>query len=99
MVIGAGYGGLLAAARLAQKAPEVDIVLVNQTDVFVERVRLHQYAANQTVRFRKLADILAGTRIRFVHGTVDHIDLVGRRVSVGGAADCGTTTSCMPSAA
>ena len=59
-------------------------VLVNQTEVFVERVRLHQYAANQPVRFRKLVDILDGTGIRFVHGTVDHIDLARKRVKVSG---------------
>lgn len=87
VVVGAGYGGLLAAVRLAGKSRQAEVVLVNQTEVFVERVRLHQYAANQPVRFRKLVDILDGTGIRFVHGTVDHIDLARRSVSVAGAAD------------
>src|SRR4051794_17738547 len=84
VVLGAGYGGLLAAVRLAARSPEAEVTLVNQSDVFVERVRLHQYAANQTVRQRKLVDILAGTGVQFVCGTVDRIDLPARRVQLGG---------------
>ena len=84
VVLGAGYGGLLAAVRLAARSPQAEVTLVNQSDVFVERVRLHQYAANQAVRQRKLVDILAGTRVQFVCGTVDRIDLPARRVLLGG---------------
>ena len=85
VVLGAGYGGLLAAIRLAGKSRRAAVTLVNQSDVFVERPRLHQYAANQPVRRRKLVDMLDGTKIRFVHGTVDHIDLARKRVKVSGA--------------
>jgi NADH:ubiquinone reductase (H+-translocating) len=83
VVVGVGYGGLLAAVRLAARAPQVEITLVNQSDVFVERVRLHQYAANQSVRQRKLADILAETRVQFVRATLERIDLPARRVLHG----------------
>src|SRR4051794_29940421 len=84
VVLGAGYGGLLAAVRLAARAPQAEVTLVNQSDVFVERVRLHQYAANQAVRRPALADILAGTRVSFVRATVEGIDLTARRVLHGG---------------
>src|SRR4051794_34165567 len=84
VVLGAGYGGLLAAVRLAGRAPQVEVTLVNQSDLFVERVRLHQYAANQAVRQRQLVDVLAGTRVQFVGGTVDRIDLPARRVLLSG---------------
>src|SRR5947209_20441699 len=86
VVLGAGYGGLLAAVRLAGRSPEAEVMLVNQSDVFVERVRLHQYAANQAVRQRKLVDVLAGTRVQLVRGTVDRVDLAARRVLLTGGA-------------
>jgi NADH dehydrogenase len=86
VVVGAGYGGLLAAVRLAHRSPQAEVTLVNQSDVFVERVRLHQYAANQAVRQRKLVDILAGTRVQLVRGTVDRIDPAARRVLLTGGA-------------
>src|SRR4051812_3127071 len=86
VVLGAGYGGLLAAVRLAGKSPQAEVTLVNQSDVFVERVRLHQYAANQAVRQRKLVDVLAGTRVQVVCGTVERIDLAARRVLLGRGA-------------
>src|SRR3954447_4785700 len=86
VVLGAGYGGLLAAVRLAARSPEAEVTLVNQSDVFVERVRLHQYAANQAVRQRRLVDILAGTRVQFVCGTVDRIDPAARRVRLSSGA-------------
>jgi NADH:ubiquinone reductase (H+-translocating) len=38
----------------------VAITLVNAADVFVERLRLHQVAANQAVARRPIADILRG---------------------------------------
>ena len=86
VVLGAGYGGLLAAVRLAARSRQAEVTLVNQSDVFVERVRLHQYAANQAVRQRKLVDVLAGTRVQFVYGTVERIELPARRVLLGGGA-------------
>jgi len=52
VVIGAGYAGLLATVRLAGKTRHnnVAITLVNASDVFVERLRLHQFAANQAIQ-------------------------------------------------
>ena len=51
IVIGAGYAGLLATVRLAGKTrrDNVNITLVNASDVFVERLRLHQVAANRDI--------------------------------------------------
>ena len=59
-----------------------DVTLVGETDVFVERVRLHQYAANQKVNRRRMADILQGTRISFLRGTAHRVDLERLGVSV-----------------
>jgi NADH dehydrogenase FAD-containing subunit len=72
IVIGAGYAGLLATVRLAGRVKRlpVAITLVNESDVFVERVRLHQFAANQSVKRRPLVDSLRGTGACFVRGRV-----------------------------
>ena len=75
VVLGAGYGGTLAAIRLAGKARQADVTLIGESDLFVERVRLHQYAAHQRLRQRPMADILGGTRIKFIRGTVSSVDL------------------------
>src|SRR5579859_2223440 len=88
VVIGAGYAGLLATARLAGKikheiqAGTASITLVNAADVFVERLRLHQFAARQANPFRPIAGILQGTGVAFLRGTVLHIDLGARLLEV-----------------
>ena len=82
VVVGAGYAGLLATVRLAGKTRDraVDITLVNETDTFVERVRLHQFAAGQTVAQRSLVDTLHGTGVKFIQGRVSRIDPARREV-------------------
>ena len=84
VVIGAGYAGLLATTRLARKArnQNVAITLVNAADVFVERPRLHQFAANQPVRQRPIADVLRGTGVTFVRGSVNRLDPERRELGV-----------------
>jgi NADH dehydrogenase FAD-containing subunit len=79
VVIGAGYGGLLAAVRLAGKTNRVarTVTLVNASDLFVERLRLHEFAANQPIKRRPISDVLRGTDINFVQGTVTTIDTAG----------------------
>src|SRR5512144_817216 len=76
VVIGAGYAGLLCTVRLAGKTRRqpVQITLVNAADVLVERVRLHQYAANQPVKHRPIRSYLRGTGVSFVQGMVTEID-------------------------
>lgn len=47
IVAGGGYAGVLAANRLAGKlAPELRLVLVTPGDTLVDRIRLHEAAAN-----------------------------------------------------
>ncbi|MGH3491556.1 MAG: hypothetical protein ACRDP8_27000 [Actinopolymorphaceae bacterium] len=74
VVLGAGYAGLGAAKRLARQfgataGDDVRVTLVNATDRFVERVRLHQVATGEVLRDLKLADLLAGTGIELVVGS------------------------------
>jgi NADH dehydrogenase FAD-containing subunit len=84
VIIGAGYAGLLAAVRLARRLRRqpATITLVNAADVFVERLRLHQFATNQPVTRRPLIDILRGTGINFVQGYVTQLDPARRTLTV-----------------
>ena len=84
LVIGAGYAGMLATVRLAKKTyrQNVQITLINPAETFVERLRLHQYAANQLVRQRSIVGILRGTGVRFVQACVTAIDTHGREVVI-----------------
>ena len=45
VVVGAGYAGTIAANRLAKKAREARITVVDPRPGFVERVRLHEQIA------------------------------------------------------
>lgn len=87
VVAGAGYAGLLAAVRLAGKLRNqaVALTLVNDSDRFVERLRLHQYAANRPITQRAIADILEGTGIEFVRGRVVGIEPAARTIVVEAA--------------
>jgi NADH dehydrogenase len=73
LILGAGYAGLLAAIRLshtARKHDDVQVTLVNAADTFVERIRLHEVAANNPPHANRIQDMLRGTGIRFVQGWV-----------------------------
>ena len=85
VVLGAGYSGL-AAAKLAARWTEAEVTLVNGHDRFVERVRLHQLAAGQTLRDLPLADLLSGTGVRLVVDQVTGIDPETRTVELAGGS-------------
>jgi NADH dehydrogenase FAD-containing subunit len=76
LVIGAGYAGLLFTMRLAGKVArqQVQIALVNESDTFTERPRLHQFATNQAVQWRSLPQMLRRTSVQFIQGRVTSID-------------------------
>ena len=87
LVIGAGYAGLLITARLAGKvsAERASITLVNESPTFTERLRLHQYATRQPVRWRSLPGILKGSHVAFVQGRATAIDTDQRQVTIEGS--------------
>ena len=68
-MIGAGYAGLLFTMRLADKVArqQVQIALVNESDTFTERPRLHQFATNQVVQWRSLPQMLRRKNIQFIY--------------------------------
>lgn len=86
VVLGAGYTGLLTAIRLAQRTRRLDvaITLVDPSDRFTERLRLHQVAAGQELGDHRIPEILDGTGVTFVRGRASTIDTAARTVGIDG---------------
>src|SRR5262249_28382626 len=84
VVIGSGYAGMLATIRLTGKTRKLNrtVTLVNASDVFVERVRLHEMAANRPVKHKRIVDMLKGTGVQFEQGLVSAIDTARREITV-----------------
>jgi NADH dehydrogenase FAD-containing subunit len=84
LVIGAGYAGLLCTMRLAGKVPQrkVQMTLINESDTFTERLRLHQFAANHSIRWRSIPQLLRQTPVAFAQGEVASIDPDRRAIVV-----------------
>lgn len=82
LILGAGYAGLMAAFRLGRAAQgkPITVTLINDSPLFVERVRLHQVAAAQRVRARPIQGLLRGSGVRFVQGRVTRIAAQSRQV-------------------
>lgn len=86
-VVGAGYAGMTAAGRLAGKA---HVIVVNPVDVFVDRIRLHEFIAGTrseeatAVPIREhlapQAELVVDTAVRVSPGQVDLAS--GRRINV-----------------
>jgi NADH dehydrogenase FAD-containing subunit len=77
VIIGAGYAGMAATARLARRVKgrdDVRLTLVNAQARFTERLRLHQTASGQQLADLEIPDMLAGTDVEFVQGWVTGID-------------------------
>lgn len=84
VVLGAGYAGAPAAVRLAARLPRAQITLVNATDRFVERIRMHQLAAGQPIVGTPLQKVVAGTGIELVIARVAGIDVEAKTVQLEG---------------
>ena len=83
VVLGGGYAGLMAAERLAKNTdPNTAITLINDRDMFLERVRNHQRLAGEPVRSLSLSSFLAGTRIRLLVGVVSRLAPARRQLTL-----------------
>ncbi len=74
VVVGAGYAGMRAALRLAWRAPQLAITLVDPRATFSQRVRLHQLACGQSVAAPSLAHWCARAGINFVQARARGLD-------------------------
>jgi NADH dehydrogenase FAD-containing subunit len=84
VVLGAGYAGLLFTTRLAGKVSPGDahITLVSDSPSFVERPRLHQFAAHEAITWRSIPGVLRGTDVHFVQGRVTRIIPESKQVEI-----------------
>ena len=84
LVLGAGIAGLLFTLRLAGKVAResVQITLIDETDTFIVRPRLHEFATNQRVFRRPFAQILRKTQVQFFQGRVTSLDPSQHRITV-----------------
>lgn len=76
VVIGGGYSGVMAAGRLALKlrGKRTEITLVSAAADFVQRIRFHQLAANQSPLKIAFTQLLKGTGVKFVQAKVTGIN-------------------------
>ena len=82
VIVGAGFAGIHAARRLARLAGhQVEVTLINPTDYFLYLPLLPEVTAG-ILDPRRVAVSLrtACPRARLLLGTVDRVDLAGRRV-------------------
>ncbi|MBF6412547.1 FAD-dependent oxidoreductase [Nocardia cyriacigeorgica] len=89
VVLGAGYTGLVATARLARytrRLTNTRITLVNPSPRFVERLRMHQVAAGQELTDFQIPDLLAGTGVQFHQAAATAIDTAARSVTLDSGA-------------
>lgn len=89
VVVGGGYAGIMAAVRLARRAPGASVTLVTQQPTFVERVRLHEVAAGGTIAEPTVRS-LAGAGVDVVIARVTALDPAAATLTV--VADGDTRT-------
>ncbi|GIH27867.1 NADH dehydrogenase [Acrocarpospora phusangensis] len=82
VVVGGGYGGVMAANRLARREG-VSVTLVNPRPEFVERIRLHQLVAGSDDAVEGFDTVLGGN-VRLVVDAATRIDAGERRVALAG---------------
>ncbi|MGW0035971.1 NAD(P)/FAD-dependent oxidoreductase [Gordonia sp. NPDC003376] len=87
VVLGGGYAGITAANRLAADR-SLDVVLVNPRDHFVERIRLHQWAADTRDPRQPFASVLAAG-VRLLVDSAERIDARRHRVRLASGPDLG----------
>lgn len=82
IVVGGGYAGVMAANRLTQR-DDVAVTLINPRAQFVERIRLHQLAAQTHSAVHDMREVLAPA-VELVVDSAEHIDTTTRTVTTGG---------------
>lgn len=87
VVIGGGYAGLTAAARIGETATDVSLTLIDAKSEFVERIRLHEVAGGSTPRHLPYADFMAARGGTFVQARIHGIDAIGREISIDRLGD------------
>ncbi|MGW0738145.1 NAD(P)/FAD-dependent oxidoreductase [Streptomyces sp. NPDC002851] len=84
LVLGAGYGGLVAALRIA---PHARVTLVDPSDRFTERVRLHELAAGRPDVTHPLRPLLERAGVAHIAARATGIDPHARVVTTDDGRD------------
>ena len=90
LVLGAGYAGMSAAIQLAARAKDrhhLRVTLVNPTERFTERLRLHQTATGQTLAELDIPELTARAGATFERGWVTAVDPDTRTVRIDDERD------------
>ena len=88
VILGAGYAGIEAAKKLSAQLhgrKDYQIVLVNKHDYHMLMTQIYEHAAglsNYAKMMIPLADVFADDNIKFVKGSVDHIDVKNKCVQI-----------------
>lgn len=80
VILGGGYAGLIAAARMRRADTQASITLVDAKPEFVHRIRLHEMLAGSRPHTLPYAPLLQGRGITFVQGFVAAIEPAQQRV-------------------
>jgi NADH dehydrogenase len=86
VVIGAGYGGITAALRLAnlfQSSPDYHVVLVDRYPYHTLKTQLHEAAVHKSEVTIDIGRIIRNRNVSFRLGSVASIDLVERQIGFG----------------
>ncbi|RAL22157.1 dehydrogenase [Lujinxingia litoralis] len=86
IVIGAGYAGIMAANRLclSDDAAGPRVTLINPKDHFIERIRLHSYAASTLKSVSHPLATLLHPQVDLLVDSVESIEPEARRVTLAG---------------
>ncbi len=84
VILGAGYAGLMTAQRLAHltNSRQAHITLINASDRFVERIRLHQIANHQPIWSHSIIGLLNRKRITFIQAEVTAINAAQKQIQI-----------------
>jgi NADH dehydrogenase len=82
LILGGGYAGLMAAARLGRQLAGAEVTLIDARPEMVQRIRLHEILAGGAPKTLPYARLLGKRGARFVQGFVESLDSDARRVTV-----------------
>jgi NADH dehydrogenase FAD-containing subunit len=81
LILGGGYAGLMAAARLGRQLAGAEVTLIDARPEMVQRIRLHEVLAGGAPKTLPYARLLARRGARFVQASVESLDPDARRVT------------------
>jgi len=94
LILGGGYAGLTAAARVSKSG--ADVTLIDARPSFFQRIRFHELLAGGSPKTLEYASTLARRGVRFVQARAERLELGRQRVAArsadGGRVEIGYDT-------